>query len=400
MPKKLTIQRAVLYAALLGAGIAVIVWLLWPRPQPALRASVRTAPTMADTAGFARAEGPQPLTFPRDHGPHEAFQTEWWYYTGNLTAATGELFGYQLTFFRRSVAPSAAAPPTGAPEQTSAWRTDQVYMAHFAITDVAGRRHHSFERFNRGAVGLAGAQGEPFRVWLEDWEAAGPTAGQARLHAAVTEGELDLRLDLTLRDLKGPILQGDRGYSRKGPEPGNASYYYSLPRIETTGTVTVDGQTRSVAGLSWMDHEFSTSALGPELAGWDWFSLQLGDGSEVMLYALRRVDGGRDPFSSGTLIAANGATRTLAADEFEIIATGEWRSPRTGGRYPAGWILTLPRADLRLTVTPLLADQEMRTTLPYWEGAVAVTGTAGRQSVAGRGYVELTGYARSLQGQF
>lgn len=370
-------------------------WLLWPRPQPALRASIRAAAAADDMAGFARAEGPQPLAFPRDHGPHEAFQTEWWYYTGNLTAVSGEQFGYQLTFFRRTV-----ASPDVRPARTSAWGTDQVYMAHLALTDVAGRRHHSFERFSRGAAGLAGAQAEPFRVWLEDWEVTGPTIGQARLRAAVVAGDLDLSLDLTLRDLKGPILQGDRGYSRKGPEPGNASYYYSLPRIETTGAVTLRGQTWSVAGLSWMDHEFSTSALGPELAGWDWFSLQLSDGSEVMLYALRRADGSRDPFSSGALIAADGATRTLVPDEFEIVATGEWRSPRTGGRYPAGWILTLPRADLRLTVSPLLADQEMRTSLPYWEGAVVVEGTRAGQAIAGRGYVELTGYARSLQGQF
>jgi predicted secreted hydrolase len=348
-----------------------------------------------DTAGFARAEGPQPLIFPADHGPHEAYQTEWWYFTGNLTAATGEQFGYQLTFFRRAV-----APPLARPTRASAWGTDQVYMAHFAVTDAAGGTHHSFERFSRGAAGLAGAQAEPFRVWLEDWEAAGPTIGQARLRAAVVEGERELRLDLTLRDLKGPILQGDRGYSRKGPEPGNASYYYSLPRIETAGTIVTRGQTWAVAGLSWMDHEFSTSALGPELAGWNWFSLQLSDGSEVMLYALRRTDGSRDPFSSGALIAADGATRVLTPDEFTIQATGAWRSPRTGGRYPAGWVLTLPRADLRLTVTPLVADQEMRTSLPYWEGAVQVGGTAGGRAISGRGYVELTGYARSLQGQF
>jgi predicted secreted hydrolase len=391
-------RRLYLYALISFAAVAALAWLLWPKPQAALRASVGVAAPVADTAGFARADGPRPLTFPRDHGPHEAFQTEWWYYTGNLTAATGEQFGYQLTFFRRSIAP----PPAGAGEPASAWRTDQVYMAHFAITDVAGRNHHSFERFSRGAVGLAGAQAEPFRVWLEDWEAAGPDIGQARLRAAATGEAGELSLDLTLRDLKGPILQGDRGYSRKGPEPGNASYYYSLPRIETTGTLALRGQTWIVTGLSWMDHEFSTSALGPELAGWDWFSLQLSDGSEVMLYALRRTDGRRDPFSSGTLIAPDGATRTLAPDEFEIVATerSAWRSPRTGGRYPAGWTLTVPAADLRLTVRPYLADQEMRTSLPYWEGAVGVEGTRSGQALTGKGYVELTGYARSLQGQF
>lgn len=377
---------------------------LWPKEQPTLRAAVRTTlASAADTAGFARAEGPRPLIFPADHGPHEAYQTEWWYYTGNLTTATGEHFGYQLTFFRRTVAPrngrSAATASRLAGERPSGWRTDQVYMAHFAITDVAGRAHRSFERFSRGAAGLAGAQAEPFRVWLEDWEVAGPSIGEARLRATARDGDAELSLDLALRDLKGPVLQGERGYSRKGPKPGNASYYYSLPRIETTGTIVARGQKWTVAGLSWMDHEFSTSALGPELAGWDWFSLQLDDGTEVMLYALRRVDGGRDPFSAGTLIGPDGSTRVLAADEFAIQATGEWRSPRTGGRYPAGWVVTVPAAGLRLTVTPRLADQEMRTSLPYWEGAVAVEGTRGDQPIIGTGYVELTGYAQSLQGQ-
>jgi len=162
----------------------------------------------------------------------------------------------------------------------------------------------------------------------------------------------------------------------------------------------VGGKTFAVDGLSWMDHEFSTSALGPKLAGWDWFSLQLSDGSAVMLYALRRADGSRDPFSSGTLIAPDGSTRPLGPDEFDIQPTGEWRSPRTGGVYPAGWIVTVPSADLRLTVTPYLADQEMQTSLPYWEGAVRVSGTRAGQPITGDGYVELTGYARSLQGQF
>jgi len=377
------------------AGIVALTWLLWPKPQATLRARLDTMAPMTDTRGFARAEGPRPLAFPADHGPHADFQTEWWYITGNLTAATGEQFGYQLTFFRR-----ALVPPAERAERASAWGTDQVYMAHFAVTDVAGGAHRSFERFSRDAAGLAGAQAAPFRVWLEDWEMAGPDIGQTRLRAAARDEAGELWLDLALRDLKGPALQGDRGYSRKGPEPGNASYYYSLPRIATTGTLSLRGQTWTVTGQSWLDHEFSTSALGPELIGWDWFSLQLSDGSEVMLYALRRADGRRDPFSSGTLIAADGATQPLAADAFEIRATGEWRSPRTGGVYPAGWVLVVPAAGLRLAVTPRLADQEMRTSLPYWEGAVKVEGTRNGQAVSGQGFVELTGYARSLQGQF
>ena len=377
--------------------IGALAWLLWPKPAQTLRASVIAAAAPEDTAGFSRVEGPRPLAFPADHGPHDDTQTEWWYYTGNLVAESGEHFGYQLTFFRR-----ALEPPNLRVERESAWGANQVYMAHLAVTDVAAGKHHSFERFERGAAGLAGAQATPYRVWLDDWSVSGLSGGQARLRASVKDptSGLDLSLDLNLSDLKGPVLQGDRGYSRKGPEPGNASLYYSRPRIDTVGAVTVGGRTFAVEGLSWMDHEYSTSALGPELAGWDWFSLQLSDGSEVMLYALRRTDGSRDPFSSGTLIAPDGLTQPLSPDEFEIQPTGEWHSPRTDGVYPAGWTVTVPSADLQLTVTPYLADQEMRTSLPYWEGAVRMSGMRAGQPMTGNGYVELTGYARSLQGQF
>ena len=394
-----TVKRRIGWIGGLLVLIAAVAWLLWPKPAQPVRANVvaAAAPTVADTAGFTRIEGPRPLAFPADHGPHDDTQTEWWYYTGNLTAESGGHFGYQLTFFRR-----ALEPPNRRVQRESAWGADQVYMAHFAITDVAGGKHHSTERFARGAAGLAGAQATPFRVWLDDWSVSEEPDGRIVLRASAKDptSGLHLSLDLTLADLKGPVLQGDRGYSRKGPEPGNASIYYSQPRIDTTGAVTVSGRTFAVDGLSWMDHEFSTSALGPELAGWDWFSLQLSDGSEVMFYALRRTDGGRDPFSSGTLIAPDGSTWPLDPDAFDIQPTGEWRSPRTGGVYPAGWTIVVPSADLRLTVTPYLADQEMQTSLPYWEGAVRVSGARAGQPIAGNGYVELTGYARSLQGQF
>ncbi len=337
------------------------------------------------------------MAFPADHGPHDDFQTEWWYYTGNLTAATGEHFGYQLTFFRR-----ALTPPDQRTARDSAWAADQVYMAHLALTDVSGGKHYAFEKLARGAAGLAGAQTEPFRVWLEDWSVAGPSAGQARLRASVNDAasNLDLSLDLNLADLKGPILQGDQGYSRKGPEPGNASYYVSLPRMATAGAVSVNGKPFAVDGLSWMDHEWSTSALGAEQAGWDWFSIQIDDDTELMFFQLRRADGSVDGFSSGTLIAADGSTRTLGPGDFSIEVTDRWRSPRTGAEYPAGWTLSVPSADLRLSLTPWLADQEMDVSYAYWEGAAKVAGTRNGQPVAGNGYVELTGYAGSMTGQF
>jgi predicted secreted hydrolase len=399
------VRRLGLYVILplvLAAGLA---WYFAGRAPRPLRASLVAAAAPADAAGFERADGPRTLVFSLDHGPHDDFQTEWWYYTGNLTADTGERFGYQLTFFRRALLPSEQRAT-----RSSDWAAEQVYMAHFALTDGTGGEHRSFEKLGRGAAGLAGAQAVPYRVWLDDWSveevAEGSGGSPARLRASagpparLRASADDISLDLTLRDLKGPILQGDRGYSRKGPEPGNASYYYSLPRIATSGTVTVRGQTFDVDGLSWMDHEFSTSALGAEQTGWDWFSLQLDDDSELMVFQLRRADGNLDAYSSGTLIAPDGTTQTLSAGDFTLQPTGQWRSPRTGATYPSGWVLTVPAADLRLTITPLLADQEMNVSYAYWEGAVKANGAMAGKPVSGSGYVELTGYAGSMQGQF
>lgn len=370
-------------------------WAAWrsvhalPPPLQAQLAAAATLPQ--DTAGFARADGPQPLHFPADQGPHNDYQTEWWYYTGNLETASGAHFGYQLTFFRR-----ALIPPSAQVARPSDWATDQVYMAHLTLTDVQGGRHYAYQQLSRGAAGLAGAQADPYRVWLDDWSVQDSGGDQVALQAAMGQ----VKLDLNLHSLKAPVLQGDAGYSPKGPQPGNASYYYSLTRIATEGTVTVGGQSYQVTGLSWMDHEYSTSALGPNEVGWDWFSLQLNDGSELMVFHLRLAGGQLSPFSSGTLIAPDGATRHLGPGDFDIQVTGHWRSPHTGATYPAGWVVSIPSAKLRLTVAPYLPDQENVLDYTYWEGAVRVQGERDGNPVAGAGYVELTGYAGSMQGQF
>jgi predicted secreted hydrolase len=269
-------------------------------------------------------------------------------------------------------------------------------MGHLALTDVDGKDHQGFEHFSRGAAGLAGAQASPYRVWLEDWSVEEVAPGVSRLRAA----QDGWALDLLLADEKGPILQGERGYSPKGPQPGNASYYYSLTRLETTGTVQVPGAAYPVDGWSWMDHEWSTSALAADQVGWDWFSLQLDDGSDLMVFQLRKEDGSIDPFSSGTFVAADGSTRPLSRDDFEIRVEDTWRSPATGASYPAAWTLSVPAVDLVLEIEPLLADQELTVSYAYWEGAVQAEGVREGRSVGGSGYVELTGYAASMQGQF
>ena len=337
--------------------------------------SALTALADGDTTGFARAYAARPFRFPDDDGPHPDFRTEWWYWTGNLSAADGRRFGYQLTFFRQALAP-------GVPD--SAWRSAQLYFANFALTDVDGRRFHAFERFSRGAAGLAGAQAAPFAVWIDDWAVRGDgITGPVELRAA----DGDVSISLTLHAEKPRVPQGDDGLSRKSAAPGNASYYYSLTRLATAGSVTLAGESFAVRGSSWLDREWSTSVLDGAQAGWDWFSLQFDDGTELMLYRMRRKDGGSDPFSSGSFIDTDGRKTALRREDFTIRQTGTWSSPVSGITWPSGWELRVPRLDLRLEVRPLLEQQELPLAVTYWEGAVRVRG-----SRSGHGYVELTGY--------
>jgi predicted secreted hydrolase len=350
-----------------------------------------------DGEGFQRAEGPIALEFPEDHGPHPEFQTEWWYYTGNLDTENGRHFGYQLTFFRRALAPNRSTAA-----RSSRWATNQVYMAHFALTDVQEGHFYDFERFSREALGLAGAQPQPFGVWLNDWQVKQIEPGHYRLQAV----DGDLSIDLFLTDIKGPVLHGHNGYSQKGPDSGNASYYISQTRLQTSGRVRIEDQEFPVSGSSWMDHEYSTSALSRDQIGWDWFSVQLNEDTsgrqpvELMIFQIRRADGTIDPFSSGTLILPDGSTADLGAGKFEINVLDTWRSPRTGGEYPAGWSIVVASEDLTLEIEPYLADQELDLTFDYWEGAVKIRGTWDGQPVSGNGYVELTGYAGSMAGEF
>jgi len=273
------------------------------------------------TAGdsrYARVTEPREIDFPRDEGPHDTYQTEWWYYTGNLAAADGRRFGFQLTFFRRAVAPAEAIR-----DRESDWATGQIYLAHFTITDLRSGSFHSAERLARAAVGLAGAEAEPFRVWVEDWTAASlETAGpdprgswDRPLQLSAADGPV--ALDLILRPAKPPARHGDRGFSPKGSEPGNASYYYSFTRLEAEGHIVTEAGDFEVSGLAWMDHEWSTSALAEDQVGWDWFSLQLNDGRDLMAFQVRGADGAVSPESSGSLVEPDGTVRALKRDDFE-----------------------------------------------------------------------------------
>ncbi len=333
-------------------------------------------------AGFARAVAPRTFAFPEDHGPHPEFRNEWWYVTGNLDDEDGRRFGFELTIFRFALAPSVSA-------SSSAWRTNQVYIAHLAVTDAEDESFYVAQRYSRGAIGLAGAQAAPFRVWIDDWEIAGQAETDAwRLRA----NDDTIGIDLELTPLKPPVLNGIDGLSQKSADPNNASYYYSITRMQTAGRLRVGDRDYSVSGLSWLDREWSTSALAADQVGWDWFALQLDDGSELMFYGLRLKDGAWDTASAGTFTDANGSASYLAVNDVEISVLDSWESPE-GGTYPSRWLLQVPRFDLELSVTPVINNQELFTTVRYWEGAVDVEGKHDQLPVEGRGYVELTGYA-------
>ncbi|HEX2980629.1 MAG TPA: lipocalin-like domain-containing protein [Anaerolineaceae bacterium] len=378
--------RVLLAIAVIGS----LLWYLWPRPEETVRAAIVGLPQNAGE--FARAVEPYAFDFPRDHGPHPDYQTEWWYYTGNLETPDQRHFGYQLTFFRRAI-----RGPSERQTRSSAWATEQIYMAHFTLTDVSGRQFRFFERFERGAAGLAGATADPaYRVWVGDWSVEQTGPDTYRLRAV----EDDIHIDLSLNDEKGVVLQGDEGLSAKGPQPGNASNYYSQTRLRSSGQISIGDQSFTVQGDSWLDREFGTSQLSEGDVGWDWFALQLNDGSELMLYYLRQKDGGISDFSSGTLIKPDGTALDLARDDFQLTARDTWRSPYSGAEYPSRWNIRIPDQGIELDVEPYLQDQELRVSYVYWEGAVRVSGRSGAQPVSGNGYVELTGYHSSLGGQF
>jgi predicted secreted hydrolase len=345
--------------------------------------------------GFYSVAGPCNLVFPRDHGPHPGYRTEWWYYTGNVQSGMGERYGFQLTFFRRQIAPPEAE--SAWPKPSSAWRTTQLYLAHAALSDLTTQRYYHRELSARGALGLAGAYRDSDRttVFLKNWSVViTPSAHTLKVIAD------DFALDLTARPLKKPIVHGDAGYSRKGRQRESASCYYSFTRLETEGTLTVRDKTVNVRGLSWMDQEFSTALLEENLTGWDWFSLQFDDGRELMVYFLRQKDGSISPASSGTWVAVSGTTTHISHDNLGLKVLDTWESPHSGGVYPSRWHLTVTEPSMDLVIESNLADQEMQspgsTGVTYWEGSVSARGTAAGTPIEGKGYVEMTGYATPL----
>ena len=349
--------------------------------------SARAADVAPDP--WQRAIGPWTWIFPRDHGAHPAFKSEWWYLTGNVKDAKGRRFGYELTIFRQGVQFTPA-------QKESRWAVRDFYFGHFAISDIDGRQFLVKERVSRGALGEAKAAVGDMDVLLGPWSIRQDADETFHIRAE----SHDMAIDFTAKPAKPLILEGVQGLSRKGEGAGEASYYYSYPRLATAGSLRRGGENFAVAGLSWFDHEFSTSSLGANEVGWDWFCLQLDTKEEIMLYALRDKSGAIDPASEGTWVRADGTSERLAPGSFTLVRTDSWHSSLSGATYPAGWRISIPSHQADLTVTPLLADQELRLTrmgaLDYWEGACSNQGTVGGRAAGGVGYTELTGYAGAL----
>jgi predicted secreted hydrolase len=353
---------------------------------PLVTATTIAGPTIQP--GFMVADGSRPLAFPADFGAHPDFRTEWWYYTGNLQTTARRHFGFELTIFRVGL-----LPPTSPLSNDSKWSSRDLYFAHFAISDIRGNHFYAFQRYSRPNPGLAGAEPDPYHIWLEDWNITQRATDVYQLQAEQEQ----IGIDLTLTDEMGVVLQGENGYSRKGKNPTNASYYYSQPRLRAEGAVKINGTQYQVSGLAWNDHEFSSGALDENQIGWDWFSLQFEDGWALMLFQLRERGSGISDSASGTFITADKNSQPLHKSDFEITVLDTWRSPHTQGKYPSSWQIRIHQPDCLLAAQPSMADQEINfPPIAYWEGAVHFEGSCNGKSVRGNGYVELTGYAGNL----
>jgi predicted secreted hydrolase len=353
------------------------------------------APLLVAQSPYSLALPGYRYVFPHDHFNHADFATEWWYYTGNLQSSDGRRFGFELTFFRQGVSRD--------PAQHTAWDVRDLYLAHLALSDLNGGRFYSTERTQRAGPGLAGVDEVKARIWNGNWQvqwlpsSGAPGNNDQQLDAVAA----DFELHFTLHSEKPPVIHGENGVSQKAAEPGRASHYISLTRLDTRGKLLLHGQSFDVTGLSWMDHEFFTGQLAPGQTGWDWLSLQLDDRSELMLFHLRNKDGSIDPFSAGTYVDPDGRTTHLRESDFVLQPSGQtWKSAATGATYPIRWKIAVPRLGILLDAQTPLASQELvaasKLVPSYWEGAITLSGTRGGKPLAGRGYLEMTGYAQPV----
>jgi predicted secreted hydrolase len=342
---------------------------------------------------FIRALPGRIFSFPKDHFSHPEFKTEWWYYSGHLYDQDKKSYGYELTFFRTGLKRETIAK--------SKWTIENIYLAHLALTDESKKKFEYREKISRGSLGEAGAlsyrkDGEPFRVWIEDWSMEG--RGNSSKNHILKAGDKDFGIELLLTPEKNPVVHGQNGVSQKAGGEGFASHYYSISRLKTEGKAFLRGKELPVQGISWMDHEFGSNQLRDDQVGWDWFSIQLDNQMDLMFYQIRHQDGSIDPYSSGTMIFPDGTFHHLPLEAFQIAVLEKWRSKKSGATYPTKWRVRVPGSQIDLMLTPTVKDQELitkeSTRVTYWEGSVKIEGNYQGTPIKGLGYVELTGYAK------
>jgi predicted secreted hydrolase len=350
---------------------------------------------------FKRALPGRVFSFPQNHFSHPEFKTEWWYYSGHLQSQNQDKrsFGYQLTFFRTGLNRETK-------QQKSKWSIQDLYFAHLAITDESRGKFEYLEKISRGSLGEAGASPyktaeKTFRIWIEDWSIEGKGPGMQ--NHSLKAGDKNFGIELMLTPEKNPVIHGQNGISQKAEGEGYASHYYSIPRLKTEGRIFLQNKEVPVQGTSWMDHELGSSQLREYQVGWDWFSIQLDNRMELMFYQIRHRDGKIDPYSSGTIIFADGTYRHLIRNEFQIEVLDQWKSSKSGAIYPSKWRVRVPGHRIELTLSQTVKDQELvtkeSTRVTYWEGSVRVEGKYQGDPIKGMGYVELTGYAEPLSGK-
>jgi predicted secreted hydrolase len=354
--------------------------------------------TRASAEDFKRALPGKVFSFPQDHFSHPEFKTEWWYYSGHLQSLGDDKksFGYQLTFFRTGLTRETK-------NQKSKWSIRDLYFAHLAITDESKKKFEYREKISRGSLGEAGAlpfkkEEKTFRIWIEDWSIEGKGPGMQ--NHSLKAGDKFFGIELMLTPEKNPIIHGQNGISQKAEGEGYASHYYSIPRLKTEGKIFLQNKKIFVQGITWMDHEFGSSQLREYQVGWDWFSIQLDQGMELMFYQIRHRDGKIDPYSSGSIIFLDGTHQHLLKKEFQIDVLDHWKNSKSGAIYPSKWKIKVPDHQIDLTLSPTVKDQELitkeSTRVTYWEGSVKIEGKYQKKSIKGMGYVELTGYAEPL----
>ena len=329
--------------------------------------------------------------FPSEHRSHPNFKIEWWYFSGNVKDESGNKYSFMLTFFRRGLRLEKTSEVN-----RSRWALNNLYFSHFSVYSAKKNKHYFSEKISRGALGQAGASTEKFKVWIDDWKAEIADRNQPNKILIFAKKD-KLYLDFELEPQKNPVIHGTNGISQKSSGVGQASHYYSFTRLKVNGSLSIEGKRITVNGSAWMDHEFGSNQLGKEQIGWDWFSIQLSNNTELMLYLMRNKSGSYDLTSSGSLIASDGSVIHLSLNDFKIKNKRFWKSKKSKALYPVEWVIEVPKYNINLKIKALHEKQELDTAkstqIIYWEGGINVEGLSQGISVNGVGFVEMTGYA-------